>query len=177
MAPRDSLLSARVLALSISVLVAVGPRLALAQAPSAPPTARRDDVSAGPPAPGERALEGRLLAPCCYTQTLDLHESDAAWDLRLEIRRRLYGGESVEAVEQSLLDRYGEQLRAVPAKDPMHVLAPAMLVIAGLAGVSVLQLLRRWRRRSQRAVVLVPFPAAAADAYDERLDAELRDID
>jgi cytochrome c-type biogenesis protein CcmH len=177
MTPRDSLLSACVLALSICVLVAAGPRLALAEASSAPPAVRRGEVSAGPPAPGERALEGQLLAPCCYTQTLDLHESDAARELRLEIRRRLYAGESVEAIERSLMARYGERLRAAPAKDPMQVVAPAMLVVAGLAGISVLQLLRRWRRRSQRAVVLVPLPAAAADAYDELLDAELRDID
>jgi aryl carrier-like protein len=75
------------------------------------------------------------------------------------------------------VDQYGERLRAIPARDPMQVVAAAVLLIAGLAGVFVLQLLRRWRDRSARLGGLAPLPAAARDAYDERLDAELRDLD
>ena len=63
--------------------------------------ASREDLSAGPPAPGERALEGRLLAPCCYQGTLDVHESESAAALRMRIRGRLHAGETVEAVEAS----------------------------------------------------------------------------
>ena len=34
-------------------------------------------VAAAEGAPGEARLEARLMAPCCWTQTLDMHESEA----------------------------------------------------------------------------------------------------
>jgi cytochrome c-type biogenesis protein CcmH len=172
---RDGLLIARVLAYSIVVLAVAGP--VFAQEPASP-AILVGWVEDKPPAPGERALEGRILAPCCYTQTLDVHQSEPARDLRLEIRRRLYAGERVEAIEQSLVDRYGERLRAVAAGDPMGWIAAVLLLVMSLAGLLVLQLLRRWQSRSQHASgMMEPLSMAAVDADDERLDAELRDLD
>lgn len=131
-------------------------------------------VADRPPAPGEKMLQSRLLAPCCYVQTLDVHESDSAQELRLEIRRRLYEGETVEAVEQSLVLRYGERVRAAPPSDPMRVVAPVLLVLAAVAAAGVIVVLRRWRRAS---AAHKPAPASPPDAYDERLDAELKALD
>ncbi len=34
---------------------------------------------------GPKGLEARLLAPCCYGGTLDVHDSELAHDLRKEI--------------------------------------------------------------------------------------------
>lgn len=129
---------------------------------------------------GERALERRLFAPCCYTQTLDLHESEISHDLRSEIRQRLLAGERPEAIEQSLVSRYGERIRAVPEHDPTRVIAPVVLLLLGVAGLLALRLVRRWQRRSEQADRLVPVPTTAtmtADAYDARLDAELGALD
>ena len=76
-------------------------------------------------APGEAIVEERLLAPCCYMQTLDVHESPLA----------------------------------------------TVLVAAGIGrGLFV----RRWRRTP------LDVPRAVAerrDAYDESIDAELRELD
>ncbi len=157
--------------LAVAGLFAPGPGRAFAgDAVANPPAAQT-------PAPGARALERRLFAPCCYTQTLDLHESESAHELRSEIQRRLDAGESAEAIEQSLVARHGPRIRAVPSKDPMELIAPAMLVLVGIAGILVLRLIRRWQRRFERASGLVPAPAAGPDAYDERLDTELRNLD
>src|SRR5262245_9645491 len=49
--------------------------------------------------PGAARLEGRLLAPCCWIQTLDVHGSEVAVGLRTEIRHRLRAGESAGAIE------------------------------------------------------------------------------
>jgi cytochrome c-type biogenesis protein CcmH len=136
----------------------------------------REELSARPPAPGERGLEARLLAPCCYQGTLDAHESELAHALRMEIRSRLYAGETVEAVEQSLVQQYGERIRARPAHDPWSVVVAALLAASALAGLGVARVLRRW----QRATTPEPTPEltpAALDAYDARLDAELAEME
>lgn len=129
----------------------------------------------GSAAPGEAIVEGRLLAPCCYMQTLDVHESPIATELRLEVRTRLAAGESPEAIEDDFAVRYGERVRAVPrGRDPrvgMFLIAISLLVAAAIAlGV----LVRRWRRTPLDAPRAV---SERRDAYDERIDAELRELD
>jgi cytochrome c-type biogenesis protein CcmH len=124
---------------------------------------------------GEAIVEGRLLAPCCYTQTLDVHQSPMATELRLEVRARLAAGDSQEAVEADFASRYGERVRAVPkGSDPratMFLIATSVLVVTGLG---LVLLLRRWRRTPLDAPRAV---SRQRDAFDDRIDAELRDLD
>jgi cytochrome c-type biogenesis protein CcmH len=126
--------------------------------------------------PGAERLEGRLLAPCCWNQTLDTHGSDIAYALRREIRSRLKAGESAERIESSLVERYGPRLRAVPDRVPLDRAALWGWVGLGLAGVGLLALLVRWRR-GRAASVRVSEVSSERDALDERLDAELRRLD
>lgn len=148
-----------------------------ASAAAAPgdPASAEADVAGLPPAPGERAVEARLLAPCCWNQTLDVHESDVARSLRLEIRRRLYAGEAPERVEQEIVNRYGDEIRATSPRDRLSALLLALLVGAVLVGVGLLRLLRRWQRNAPHPTK--PEGAAPRDADDERLDEELRALD
>ena len=133
------------------------------------------DLATRPPAPGEGTIASRILAPCCSVQTLDAHESELARELRLEIRGRLYAGESAEAIEQSLVDRYGERVRAAPKQDPMRGVAGGLLVVAALAAAGVVRALRRSRARAETAARV---PAGGPhDVYDDRLDDELRALD
>src|ERR1700761_8241218 len=63
--------------------------------------------------PGASAIEGRLMAPCCWTQTIDIHDSDIARSMKHEIRRRLRNGESADVIQASFVDRYGPKILAV----------------------------------------------------------------
>src|SRR3954469_16801607 len=58
---------------------------------------------------GAARLEGRIMAPCCWMQTIDIHGSPIAEELRSEIRKRLRAGESPDAIEASFVQRYGEK--------------------------------------------------------------------
>ncbi len=150
---------------------------------AADPTASPSTGQANPGSPtseapprGQRALEARLLAPCCYQQTLDIHEGPVPKQLRAEIRRRLLTGESPEAIERDLVGRYGERIIAVSKDSPISHVSAALLALMGLAG---LVLIVRWRRWVARAA---PQPESVSEAtdrdrYDEQLDAELRDLD
>lgn len=124
-------------------------------------------------------VEGRLLAPCCYQQTLDIHESELATELRVEIGGRVARGESAKAIEDDMVSRYGERVRAVPkGSEPRGVitLVGTLLVVTTL--VVLLFLVRRWSRRGAAPRVAGPrAPSGRDDALDVRLDAELRALD
>jgi cytochrome c-type biogenesis protein CcmH len=128
-------------------------------------------VLAGPA--GAVALEARLNAPCCFNGTLDIHDSELAKTLRLEIEHRLSTGETAEAIQADFVTRYGERVIAARSESPIRALGLALLGV-GLAAAAILALvLRRWTRR-QPSESESP---AARDALDERIDADLADLD
>ncbi|MGN6108576.1 MAG: cytochrome c-type biogenesis protein [Kofleriaceae bacterium] len=129
-------------------------------------------VACSSPAP-ERVLERRLIAPCCWRQTLEDHESPVATSLRAEIRARLAAGEPAAAIELDLVGRYGERVRALPeGRDPKWVIATGTAV-ASFAGMGVLiGLVRRRRGRTELAAAPAA-PGASARAIDGAIDDEI----
>lgn len=138
---------------------------------------------------GEKTLEGRLLAPCCWTQTLDIHESEVAHSLRLEIRRRLQAGENATAIESDIVARYGEKIRAVPKGGSLTGMGVWLSILVGVSGLGVGYLALRWARKGRRED---DDPSASGggakgksgvgkdgkgrDEWDDRLDAEVNDL-
>jgi len=129
--------------------------------------------------PGASALEGRIMAPCCWTQTIDIHGSEIANDLRREIRKRLKSGESADAIQASLVERYGERILAVPPGSPLKTLATLLALGMGGAGAAAFVMLKRWRERAVAHAGAVAGPAKPPNdaQLDARLDAELRALD
>lgn len=127
-----------------------------------------------------RALEQRLHAPCCRQQMLEGHESDTARALRAELRERFARGESPQAVERSLIERYGPNIIAVPAdRDPRGALSWALGLLLTCSAAGLFMLARRWRDASQREPEPARPPNPNSDPeseaeLDTRLEAELR---
>ena len=94
----------------------------------------------------EQDLEERLMAPCCWQQTLDVHASPLATELRAEIKQRLVRGESVETIETDLVGRYGERMRAGGGPFLRYV-GPFVGVVALAATAGVVHVARKWVRR------------------------------
>jgi cytochrome c-type biogenesis protein CcmH len=158
----------------LTAIVALALSLAL---PGVASSAEPEGAAARPPAPGELALETRLIAPCCWEGTLDAHASPSAQALPMQIRARLYAGEAPESIEASLVEQYGPRIRASSPGDPLRFVAAAMLAVAALVALGLGRVVRRWRRAATlRVAVTTPAPGAA-DAYDARLDDELAAID
>ncbi|WP_437730599.1 cytochrome c-type biogenesis protein CcmH [Sorangium sp. So ce1335] len=146
------------------------------RAEPAAPGQPASELADSTPAPGERALAARLLAPCCWEQTLDVHESELTRELRREIRGRLRRGESADAIEQDLVARHGERIRAAPSSGVLGKVAFGLMLGIAVTFLGVFALLRSWRRAAaQPAPSDVAVAAAARDEYDERLDDELRE--
>jgi cytochrome c-type biogenesis protein CcmH len=132
---------------------------------------------------GAQRLEGRIMAPCCWMQTIDIHGSPAASELRTEIRRRLKAGESADAIEASLVQRFGPKILAVQDSSPLGGLATGLALAFGGAGVAGYFMLKRWSRagkatttRQQKQAEKDAGSQAKDDALDERLDRELSEI-
>ncbi|HTQ05894.1 MAG TPA: cytochrome c-type biogenesis protein CcmH [Polyangiaceae bacterium] len=161
-----------------AVLVFV-PTLAFAQSdPEAPP---EDPARYAPElqgyVPGAAALEGRIMAPCCWMQTIDIHGSEIANELRVEIRKRLRAGESADSIQASLVARYGERILAVPPGSPLKSVATLLALGLVGAGAGALVMLKRWRGRSLAPAGPAPVKLANDAQLDARLDAELRALD
>jgi len=114
-----------------------------------------------------RGLGERLVAPCCWRETLGSHSSPLAAELRAEIRARLTAGEPPGAIEADLVGRYGPRVRALPRDwDPRLVFGGVAFIAAALA----LVLLVRWTGRHRPAA-----PVGTSAAHDDRLDDVLDD--
>jgi cytochrome c-type biogenesis protein CcmH len=134
-------------------------------------------AAAGDPGVIERKtkrLEQRLLAPCCFQQTLDIHSSDLTTALRREIATRLAAGESSAAVEGALVERYGARIRAVPVSSPLEAISLLLMMAIAATGGLLWWRVRAWTRLAEA----LPVSSDGIDAhYDERIDEYLRKAD
>jgi cytochrome c-type biogenesis protein CcmH len=128
-------------------------------------------------APGERELLGRLVAPCCWNQTLDIHGGAAPDRLRAEIRARLHAGESAEAIEADFVKRYGPEVKAHSNSSGLAWTSIAVVGLAFVAALFLIATVRRWLRSGRRSAVPAPVAKDQPDAWDARIDDELRALD
>lgn len=120
------------------------------------------------------SLESRLLAPCCYKQTLDVHSSELANAVRSEVRARMKDGASATEVEAELVARYGERIRAVPDR---NFLRPVGIAGMGFVAVAFLAFYTSGFLSRRRAAA-TEMPARAENlAARSELEAELRELD
>ncbi len=124
-----------------------------------------------------RELETRLIAPCCFSQQVSLHQSEAATEVRRDIRRRLSAGESREQILDAYVAQYGKRILVEPPAEGfdriLYVLPPLGLI---LTAALTIVLVRRFAARGHAAAPAAP--AGSVDqAYSAVLDDELRDLD
>jgi cytochrome c-type biogenesis protein CcmH len=99
-------------------------------------------------------LSVQLLAPCCWRESLKVHQSPEAERVRGEIASQLRAGKSESEVRDALIAQYGERI----LREPLGIRRAALYiapVLALLAGLAALALFVRARSRP-RAPVEVP---------------------
>ena len=133
---------------------------------------------AQPPDERARSLEGKLMAPCCWTQPVSQHYSDAADRMRKEIREMLVAGSSEQQVLDHYVAQYGERILASPRARGFNLLAyilPWFFLAA--AGTLLILLLRRWRQGRMPARAAAQPSSAGVDPYAARVEEELREFE
>lgn len=158
-----------VLALAVSMFWSAGARAA-DQASSLTPTQEALAVD----------LEGKLIAPCCWVQTVAQHQSDAAEQVKAQIRMLVAQGKGEDEVLDTFVTQYGDKILASPRARGFNAIVyvlPLFLFLA--AATAVLVLVVRWRRRPEPVTVSVTTaPGSPADeALRTRLEDELSHFD
>jgi cytochrome c-type biogenesis protein CcmH len=127
-----------------------------------------------------REIEESLIAPCCFSQQVSVHQSAAAGEVRQDIRRRLRAGQTRAQITDAYVERYGKRILAQPPAEGfdrlLYILPPFALVLTAALVVIVV---RRFTAHVSRvpAEGVAGAPAGAEDSYQADLDAELRDLD
>ena len=82
-----------------------------------------------------RRVEDRLLAPCCYSQSVAEHMSPVAEQMRQEITEMVAAGESEPAIINHYKTMYGERILIIPSGETGRILftLPALGVVLGAA--------------------------------------------
>jgi len=125
-----------------------------------------------------RQIETEVIAPCCWSQQVSVHQSPAADQMRADIRAMLADGRSHDQVLETFVAQYGERILAVPRARGYKLSLYVLPVVLLVASAFVLGLLvRRMAGRGAPAPAGGPASGAADDQYRDRLADELRDLD
>jgi cytochrome c-type biogenesis protein CcmH len=119
-------------------------------------------------------LERRLMAPCCWRETLDTHSSPLASQLRAEIRDRFAKGDSPQGIENDLAARFGPRIRA----ELPQTLGFWLMISACSAGGLLLAWMAHRVRLAQRRSTHERTSSALAGSdtkYEWQLDQDLLD--
>ena len=106
-----------------------------------------------------RRIQDRFLAPCCWQQSLALHDSDIAREMRAEIAGMVASGKNEEQIVDVYVARYGERILREPrgANWWWSILIP--LATFTLATTWLLSYVARKRRNSVAAPEGTVLPA------------------
>jgi cytochrome c-type biogenesis protein CcmH len=121
-----------------------------------------------------REIEAMLMAPCCFSQQVSVHRSDAARQTGDDIRRRLAAGQTREQILDAYVAQYGARVLAEPRSRGfarlLFLLPPLLLLAASLLLAAVL---RRYVARPAAG----PAPPDLTDGTADRIDDELAAVD
>ena len=127
-----------------------------------------------------RELEAALIAPCCFSQQVSVHQSPAAAEAKQDIRRRLRAGETREQILAAYVAQYGSRVLAQPPAEGvnrlLYLLPPFGLLLTALV---VAAAVRRYTARASAVAIAHP-PSATAPSetrYLAELDRQLEDLD
>ena len=105
----------------------------------------------------ERAkrIQERLLAPCCYSESLAQHRSETALELKREIDQLVKTGRSDSEIVAVFTSRYGQRILVEP-EGQTGVVLTVIPILAIATGVLLTALVIRKLRRPATAAPVVP---------------------
>jgi len=121
-------------------------------------------------------MEKKLLAPCCYTQSIAEHGSDVAARMRAEVTQMVADGKSEDEIIGHYRAVYGDRVLIVPDGLAGKILFTLPIAASLFACVALFLCLRRMLgSRPSRSATLAPTPPALGSAVRERIRRELED--
>jgi cytochrome c-type biogenesis protein CcmH len=88
-----------------------------------------------------------FIAPCCWSQPVDVHDSPAADKARLEVVALMRAGKSDRQIKDSFIQEYGERILAEPEGSKATVLTAVPIAALCLSLFMLWGFLSRQRKR------------------------------
>jgi uncharacterized iron-regulated membrane protein/cytochrome c-type biogenesis protein CcmH/NrfF len=124
-----------------------------------------------------RKIEGRLMAPCCYTQTILDHDSQVAVEMRNEVTALVASGKSEEEIITYYRTKYGETILVVPdGWSGKFLTATPLLLFIASTGLLVLFIRKAVGTNGRLIAQNAPPLASARDDLKQRIRDELGDL-
>lgn len=103
--------------------------------------------------PRERALQEKLVAACCWSESISFHRSETAAEMRAELKTMIDSGLSDEVILQRFQEKYSSRVLVEPqgGKSLLIYAVPAVLTI--ICAIGLAWLVRRWVRTAQSSAV------------------------
>jgi cytochrome c-type biogenesis protein CcmF len=172
----------------LGICLALLPAPAFAQSPPPPQGSQLDHTgSVQLDDMNEKQVFGQLRCMCgtCPRELLSTCACSTADSTRDRLRMALARGESPESLIDDYVKEWGTAALAIPPNRGAFRAIYAVPIVALVGtGVGLALILRRWRSNSLEHAALATAKAADAstdaakrDVYDDRIDAELRDLD
>jgi cytochrome c-type biogenesis protein CcmH len=122
----------------------------------------------------EREIEENLIAPCCWSQPVSQHYSEAAEQIRKEVHAMVAAGKSRDEILDYYVARYGERILATPRARGFNALAYILPWGALILGAwLVIALIRKLRSTAP-----APNPSPLPDAhYASVIEKEMKDLE
>ena len=113
-----------------------------------------------------KKLQARFIAPCCWSESVAVHRSESAAQMRAEIGSLVASGKSEEEVVSFYVAKYGERILLEPRGQKLTWLTAIPLVALGAGGVY----LARYLKRQRPTASPVPSQPAGVTVPDEDLE-------
>ena len=120
-------------------------------------------------------VEKRLLAPCCYTQSIAEHGSDIAVQLRGEVTEMVAEGKSESEIVEHYRTIYGDRILIVPDGMTGRILFSLPVAIAAIACLVLFACFRKMLRsgRHERIRDVSQTRPVLGDALKEQIEREI----
>ena len=121
-------------------------------------------------------VEGMLMAPCCFANTVAEHRSPLSDQIREEVRGLVANGATETEILDLFAGKYGERILAAPKPQGFNLVAYLLPGGALAAGLIVIGSILR-RRRPSIVEPSVGLPGANADQIRAQFEDELAHFD
>lgn len=138
--------------------------------------------SAVPLPPAQEAevkkVEESLLAPCCYSQTIDKHMSGEAFQMRDEVTDMVVQGMTEREILEHYKAIYGERILVVPdGRTGVVLFALPVVIFVACSGILFFFLRRMLRTRSHSNVLTTREEGnSAREAHRKEIDRQTEEF-
>ncbi|KAA3660654.1 MAG: cytochrome c-type biogenesis protein CcmH [Calditrichaeota bacterium] len=120
-------------------------------------------------------ITSQLIAPCCWSETANLHNSAAAIAVQEAVLQGLQEGKTEEQIKAAMVAQYGERILATPKLEGFNYFVFILPVVALLIGGYLVWIyLARHRPTAQKTSGT---RGKSLKDYDDRIEKELQKFD